>query len=477
MSMGELRISVTLLADRYHGEEWPPSPARLFQALVAGLMTCGYRQHAETVEPALRWLEKQPPPVIHACDAVERSAYRIAVPNNDMDVVAWEWASGRSADPAALRTLKSVHPKELPSNGPHVQYVWAVDAEQAEAVAEPLRTAARCLHTLGWGVDMAFADVGPPLKFAVVHEPALSGDALAVPMEGTLNDLHSTYGRFIKRAASGRGVDTHTRPELLRQQPYRRVGDVVRPEIRFMLLNPDGESTKAVPWESCMKVAGWLRHAAAERLANEYDAQFVAAYVQGHANGDEKGQRLSYVPVPSIHDRYGDGAIRRALIVEPPDSSGEVIGLLRMKLMGHVLKDTEGNDACSLAPPEGDDWTFKQYVPRNGANVWRSVTPVVLHGYNTARRGEISLSKTERLLLRAFEMAGYDQGMIDGLAFQAGPWFQGTKHSSAMRVPEHLDGYPRLHVEVRFRRAVRGPVLAGIGRHYGIGLFARVSGT
>lgn len=43
-----LCISVTFLTGRYHGEEWPPSPARLYQALVAAVMTCGY-QEFETV--------------------------------------------------------------------------------------------------------------------------------------------------------------------------------------------------------------------------------------------------------------------------------------------------------------------------------------------------------------------------------------------------------------------------------------------
>jgi len=97
---------------------------------------------------------------------------------------------------------------------------------------------------------------------------------------------------------------------------------------------------------------------------------------------------------------------------------------------------------------------------------------VLLHGHNADRRGQISVAKTERLLLRAFEMAGYNDGMIEHLAFQGAPWFPGTKHAAAMRVPGHLEGYPRVHVEVRFVRGMRGPVLAGLGRHYGIGLFA-----
>ena len=63
-SGGGVCISVTFLTGRYHGEEWPPSPARLFQALVAAVMTCGYQEFEPSIDPALRWLEEQPAPRI-----------------------------------------------------------------------------------------------------------------------------------------------------------------------------------------------------------------------------------------------------------------------------------------------------------------------------------------------------------------------------------------------------------------------------
>jgi len=466
--ISQFSVAVTFLTSRYHGEEWPPSPARLYQALVAGVMTCGYREHAGIVEPALRWLEAQNPPVIRACEVEDWSAYRIAVPNNDMDVVAANWSRGRFADPALLRTMKTVRPKALPSKGPHVQYVWRVDSADAARMAEPLRTAAHCLHTLGWGVDMAFADVADHGESAASYEPAARGEQLAVPMAGTLDDLHTTYERFSKRTVGRGGVDTHTRPALLRMQPYRRAGEALRSYVGFRLMDIDGDQVKAVAWEDCMKVAGWLRGAAGQWLANEYDAAFVQGYVQGHANGEERGRRLSYVPLPNV---YPDGLIRRAIIVEPPDATGEVTQRLRLKLTGRVLTDSRGASVRSLAPGDSDT-TFRRYFPETERKAWRSVTPVVLHGHNADRRGQISVAKTERLLLRAFEMAGYNDGVIEHLAFQGAPWFPGTKHAAAMRVPDHLEGYPRLHVEVRFMRGVKGPVLAGLGRHYGIGLFA-----
>ena len=54
--------------------------------------------------------------------------------------------------------------------------------------------------------------------YSIAYEPAGSGRSLAVPLSGTLDDLHATYERFSKRAAARAGVDAHTRPSLLRMQ-------------------------------------------------------------------------------------------------------------------------------------------------------------------------------------------------------------------------------------------------------------------
>lgn len=474
MNSQEICITVTFLTGRYHGEEWPPSSARLFQAIVAGVMTCGYGVHRALVEPALLWLEKQSPPRILTCPFERGTAYRIAVPNNDLDVVAREWVKGKDADPAVLKTMKPLRPKRLDATGPHVQYVWHVDSTEANSIVDSLRVAVHCLHTFGWGIDMAYADVTDKARpSATLYEPGTTGRTrLATPIEGTLADLHSSYERFTKRT-SKRGVDTHTRPTRFGDQPYVVTGELPVPVTRFVLLKPDDDDNFTPPaWHNCMKVAGWLRHAAAQHLGREFEAAFIQEYVQGHTQADEKSRRVSYVPLPSICGPFPDGQIRRAIVVEPAGAIGEVVRLLELKLTGSLLHDKFGAARCCLGPQEGKDSVFVRYLPDQGATTWRSVTPVVLHGHNVARRGVISVSKTERLLLRAFAMAGFPEESIESLAFQAGPLWPGSQHAAAILVPDHLNGYPRLHVAVRFRQPVHGPVLAGIGRHYGIGLFA-----
>jgi CRISPR-associated protein Csb2 len=466
-------ISATFLTGRYHGEEWPPSPARLVQALVAGVKTGGYHAMWPEAEVALRWLERRPAPVILALPEVKLQGYRLAVPNNDMDSVAREWAAGKPADAAKLRTMKDVAPRLAEGGGPHVRYLWPLDGGEDEAVAVLVQRLSHCLYAFGWGVDMAYADAelradAPAQGYEEWTPSRNRGKHLAVPVPGFLDDLEATHRRFTERV---RTMDTDTRPTVYRLQRYERRGATARPFAIFGLRTAGGESVLSKRWDQAMEVAGWLRHASAQSLEGEVDAAEIAAFVLGHGKeGGDAAFRLSYVPLPSIGHAHGDGRIRRAMLVEPATADGLIVDRLAAKLTGAVLTDSGGNPACTMGPLP-DERVVDFYTRQ--AQVWRSVTPIVLHGFN-ATRGQISLTKTDSLLARAFEMAGSATETIESIAFQPAPLWPGTGAARDMRVPQHLSRYPRYHVEVRFRSPVAGPVLAGIGRHYGIGLFAAV---
>ncbi|HEX4773715.1 MAG TPA: type I-U CRISPR-associated protein Csb2 [Bryobacteraceae bacterium] len=477
MSADQLAIAVTFLTGRYHGAEWPPSPARLYQALVAGVMTGGYRTLFPKIEPALRWLEQQQAPSILASSSHELAPYRIAVPNNDLDRAGLEWAAGRQANPAEYRTMKAIQSRTVDDEGPHVIYQWRASAPEIETWTEVLRKAARCLHTFGWGIDMAFADV-------IYPEPQSLGDRfipsepgsvdLNIPIAGTLEDLQASYQRFLVRT-SGKGVDTHTRPSMFDTKGYSIEGERRRPLVRFRLLDADAEKPQSIPWAHCMRVAAWVRHAAADALTTlGWSQDEIASYIQGHTADGDKSRRVSYVPLPNISGPYPDGRIRRVIIVEPAAEPGNAARALQRVLSGRVLTNDADEPAACLMPVD-DFGGFEPYVGSQASHTWRSVTPVVLHGFNVQRRGVIDVAKTEKLLLRAFEMAGYPVNTIARLSFQAGPLWRGTGHSAAMLVPQHLAKYPRVHVEVTFKTSVEGPILAGIGRHYGIGVFARTN--
>ena len=149
-------ISVTPLDPLFHGRadrnqpEWPPSPMRLFQALVNGSCV-GARRLDEVTSEAFRWLERREPPLIIAPDAMPTIGHKLFVPNNDSD---------RQFDRQDRLTEKPVRPHRL--NGETtLRFVWEIqDAEwqSAHSHVERLCREARRLLALGWGMDMAFAE-------------------------------------------------------------------------------------------------------------------------------------------------------------------------------------------------------------------------------------------------------------------------------------------------------------------------------
>src|SRR5690348_4814224 len=87
--MNHLCITVRWLDGRYHGllardgpPEWPPSPYRLFQALVAGVAHVG--ELDGPIGKSLEWLESRPPIIITPRSSPGQVVTRF-VPNNDGD--------------------------------------------------------------------------------------------------------------------------------------------------------------------------------------------------------------------------------------------------------------------------------------------------------------------------------------------------------------------------------------------------------
>jgi len=149
----QLRIEVTFPDRRYHGRssdnlsaeqiEYPPSPSRLFQALIAASHTGVYGQvHVNARDRALGWLEALPPPTIEAPPANETGRGVINyVPNND---------NGSKDDPLEhVRTAKSFLSVAFPGEA-RLAYRWKFD-ETAEALdsAETICEMCRLMTHLG----------------------------------------------------------------------------------------------------------------------------------------------------------------------------------------------------------------------------------------------------------------------------------------------------------------------------------------
>ena len=150
-----LLIAVRFPEGRYHGQDdgfngadgWPPSPGRLFQALVAAAAR-GANLLPEDVR-ALEWLEGLAPPRIAAPAARRGRTVKLFVPNNDLDSVG-----GDPARVSEIRVGKQWRPCFFDSDEP-VLYLW--DFEPRSAEAERICAIAERMYQLGRGIDMAWA--------------------------------------------------------------------------------------------------------------------------------------------------------------------------------------------------------------------------------------------------------------------------------------------------------------------------------
>lgn len=479
--MTHLCITVRWLDDRYHGlvdrggpPEWPPSPYRLFQALVAGVAR---REGLDSdMGSALGWLQTRSPVIVATRSRPGRIATRF-VPNNDSD---------RVLDRQNRLTAKVSQPSIM-LDRPEVHYVWPIDGD--DCPHRQLIDASRNLSCLGWGIDMAYAD-GRLLDAAEVR--SLNGvywypragtfredGMLRVPKEGSMADLRRAHESALNRIEPGKPLKTVHKPQVFDRVFYasaeRPLG---RPFVAFALRTTSGDSYN-YPHAKLIHIAGMTRRAAIkvlkecppEGIADR--AAWVGSFVAGHhPDGAKNHEQFSYIPLPSIGHDHADAMIRRVMIVAPQSAADELA-----HLAGQL-------DSVQLEPEDGGvgpilwrlrpDGVTRSYLAVSRA--WASVTPVILPGHDDHKP-----EKTARLIQRALQQSGIDQPCR--FTWSALPNFSHclsahrydqNKRPIGYYRPGHLESLTAVHVRITFVDPVAGPVSVGSGRHCGLGILASV---
>ncbi|MFO1321357.1 MAG: type I-U CRISPR-associated protein Csb2 [Burkholderiales bacterium] len=503
-----LVLSFRFLSPWFHGRgdedapEWPPSPLRAFQALVAAAARAGT---LESTRSALTWLEQCTAPLIVASEAVESAAgYRLSVPHNQMDFVGGQWSRGAEGDPAKHRTMKNVRPHRLPEDAV-VHYAWKLEGDAPLAPA--LIAATRSVVALGWGIDQVvgdgavvddahLADLASQLK---TWEPRTDGRrSLRAPVKGTLDDLERRHAAFLARTSF---AEPTLRPppslSAFAVTHYARADQPTVTEVAaFALMRIDADNFRAFDTASRgMAVAGMLRHAvrtAAERAG--WDEARLLASVLGHGRGDEP--RMLLVPVPSIEPRGGGadvvGAVRRVIVFSTDVRSADAAWAANALGGMDLIDEGTGEVQAVLAATSPNDRVLKRYLSESFA--WATVTPLVLPGYDDPGAVRIRLRKTtsaeeqklllERLMKRREALvrkALRHAGLGAELTFSADiemretGFFAGVEKASRFAVPSHITKSPRLHVKLTWPVKVAGPLCIGRGRFSGLGLFAALA--
>jgi CRISPR-associated protein Csb2 len=504
-----LVLSFRFLSPWFHGRgdqdapEWPPSPMRAFQAVVAAAARAG---SLDSSRGALVWLEERPPPLIIASEALESAVgYRLSVPHNAMDLVARQWTRGGDGNPAEHRAMKDLRPNCLPSDAV-THYAWRLDDDRSAVPA--LICAARGVVALGLGIDLVVGN-GAVLEGTrlaelsaglVVWEPRTDGRReLRAPTKGALHALERRHAAFLSRTSF---ADPTLRPPAplstfavtrYARQDQPRLADVAA----FTLMSAESGNFRAFDAaRRGMVVAGMLRHAvrtAAERAG--WDEARVLTTVLGH--GQHPHPRVLLVPVPSIeprgHGAEAVGAVRRVMVFSTDEQGHDTAWAARALAGMDLIDERTGEVQAVLAATSLDDRVLKRYVSESAR--WASVTPMLLPGHDDpgglrerlrkAKGGDEQRSLIERiqkrrdgLVRKALRQAGFG----DDLAFSAEietrqtGFVAGVERASRFAVPSHLADAPRLHARITWPVKVAGPVCIGRGRFSGVGLFAAVDG-
>jgi CRISPR-associated protein Csb2 len=498
-----LLLSVRLLHDRYHGRtangeqaEWPPSPFRLFQAIVAGNAR-GISLPPVLID-ALQWLETLDPPEIIAPKAESGKAVLTYVLNN---------TQRRSRTPKTIRST-------LLDGDRLIQYLWRFDEliERSLEYAGVIASSTRHIRALGWGIDMAIGhgeivgSVAPGIGSRIWWVPAEESDRVGIdfrsPRPGSLASLQECYSQYLNRYASNEATQLESGAPIYCLHRY--TSD--RPRAIFKLLDIN-EDTFRYPHDKLIHVAGMVRYAAVELMSAdppswiEDSDGWVKRVVHGK-RGDsslEEHRQFSYVPLPSIGHEHSDAMIRSVMIVAPLGMDRELKHLAE-KLDGERLNAEDCSDACTwesrpllpglielqrFSPPEG---RFIRNCYLATADTWQTVTPVILPGHDDHKP-----AKTVKLIQRALQQSGIDTPCE--FMWQSIPFFKNTLSAHKRDIHGRRAGYFRpsylkentaVHLRIRFGRRkvigdldsewmpanVTGPIVIGAGRHCGFGLLA-----
>ena len=512
-----LAIGVRFHEGRYHGRpqggaDWPPSAARLFQALVAG--AARGETLAEEDKSAFAWLECLAPPVIAAPPMRAGQGFRNFVPNNDLDAVG-----GDLKRLGEIRAPKLIRPILFDAETP-LLYLWTFDdSPEAQANVRQVCGIVERLYQLGRGVDMAWAwgeiiaaedaEARLAMHGGVVYRPAQAGAGaiLAVPINGSLDSLTERHNETRRR------FQTLYEAKPTKKEPDRRVavGQIFAqplkprfgqaaynsPPVRLLF---DIRSTgvrnaepEFAPWPltRAVELVTAVRDSAASRLKQHRSAALIERVLIGRdATEADKAARVRIAPLPSIGHAHADHAIRRILVEVPPNCP-LAIADIRWGFSVEFAADNQTGEFISELVPAGDDSMLDHYGVDNPARVWRTVTPAALpHGATRWRMQPSRLHHSakpigapERIaeenraaaaVVQALRHAGVGATITD-MRVQREPFARHGARAEVFVPGTRFTKEGLWHVEITFAQSVGGPLIIGDGRYLGLGLLEPVS--
>lgn len=393
--------------------EWPPAPDRVFQALVAAAY--GGRH-----DPApLRALEGHWPELLFGHARVAKSGINF-VP------AAYKAKEGR---------VRKYDPQMVAITDPVILH-WP---DVPDALNGPISAIAADLDYLGRAKTPVSATVvteHPVLPFHLVAS-SRGDELLRVPHQGRLDELDAAF-------------DAGRRAPVADVTAYREVRDTAPASPWGTLLIRRLVCEQSI--ERAPQLADALRQAVLSVAGDT-----ASPLLHGHA-----GDHAAWTVLPHVGHQHAQGEVLGVGLWLPREIEQSERDRCALALAGvsHLMLNGTRMALRDQGPHQPMPGGLQRATWSRPARGWASVTPMVLDRHPKRHQS------LESVVADSVEMAGYPRPS----AVEIG------QNGLLRGVPAARRFHPRsqgrwLHVSLAFERPIRGPLLVGKDRHFGLGLF------
>ncbi len=464
-------IGIRFLMGRYYAQdpaytaqrskptpEWPPAPDRLFSALVAAAYTNSKKLPADEAA-ALRWFEQLPPPswsgTIHSSSETRNGRVILtAVPKN--------YEVKKELHQNALRYATSIA-SESPG-----YWTWSDVDPTKHLVA-----LTHLIHRVSYlGSSASFVSLwiesNPPEPTLVPASDQSIDHMVRLPYPGRLTFLQTTYQQ----------INTYPSPGL--PQGYQLVQAIQPPTITPRI--DEGPYDQLYVWTldpamprsiaSGLQVTNRLRQAVIAQA--KILQQPIPKAISGHLSDcdmisdDNRSPHCAYLALPHVYSPHSDGHIVALAVAIPRTLSAEDQHAV-YQFLGTVKALQVGNTSYQLIPrSHRSPYAADPRRWSKPATQWTSVSPVVFDQFPTTRKPLLTILNLMAEHAKLPEIIACQTIQPNGAVPMARDFFIKRHSNSPAALVRHLT--------IAFAHPVKGPILLGRLRHFGLGLFVPQEG-
>lgn len=444
----------------YHGSrssnrdqiQWPPSPDRLNQAIVASHYTrqAGSFEEDPAGREALLAFEKMPLPDIIFSGGSE-STLMTYVPNNDGDTL------GDDRNQRAMVTFNPIHPS--------VYYIWNdQDIDQHWGAIGKILS---YFSYLGSAKSFARAKLilempQLPDGYTTITPDENGSISTSIYYDGRLGDLdiqHKT-GRMARRIMARYSKvepPSKTHPGLFKSFfTYKIEGNRLLSVLSAEIANSFRSSLMQLASLDGVKLSCLLAK-------------------------DNRSNHLAYVPLIYAGSDWSDGLISGCGVGVPHDITVDeemILGRLLNRLTSISLRGESRSVAQTTAKADRS-FTLTPSRWSRPSRSWATVTPMEFR-WPKGRLNDLSLSRDQLIDLGNQVRQFCEWSSLPTptqIDFDPQPWFRGSTLAQKFISSNHLKGRQSgymSHVKLMFDSPVRGPLVLGRGANFGIGVFSPI---